>query len=542
MSQPETPGAVGGLGAPEELPVATPIVSTSSAAAKNVSPTGSDRVATTEATERASETESQAFPRPSGDDLLPPLPTADELAREAPAWLASAIIHMLLMIVLGLMAIAQPIAERFVLQLSPDAAGDDLATGEMEMALDMESMAAMEDAVMDPLPMEIGDVADTNPSLPPPVAELGAASAESLEPIQMGLRGREAGMKSGLLRAYGGTAGTQLCVEEALKWLARYQDRKTGLWNLDGPYADGARPNNRDAATALALLAFQGNGHTPAGDEQDPYTRLTARAWNALLKRQDDEGNFFQEGTAHGRLYTQAMCTIALCELYGMTRDEEYRKPAERAIAYCVKIQSREGGWRYNPGSDADLSVTGWFVMALQSARMAGLDVPEETLQRVRGYLDDVSYDGGAEYSYQKNNAPKLSMTAEGLLCRQYLGWARDRGPLQRGVRTLTGNLPNWSDRDCYYWYYATQVCHHMEGQPWRKWNNTMRVVLPDHQVREGRERGSWDPGGDRWGGQGGRLFVTCLHTFMLEVYYRHLPIYQMHLLTDSPAEEMPAF
>ena len=34
------------------------------------------------------------------------------------------------------------------------------------------------------------------------------------------------------------------------------------------------------------------------------------------------------------------------------------------------------------------------------------------------------------------------------------------------------------------------------------------------------------DPALDRWGSIGGRLFVTCFSTWMLEVYYRHLPLY----------------
>ncbi|MCA9234163.1 MAG: hypothetical protein KDA44_01740 [Planctomycetales bacterium] len=469
-------------------------------------------------------------------DALPPLPTSGELAREAPAWLASAIIHMLLMIVLGLMVIAQPIAERFVLSLSPDEAGEDLSSGDLDMPFDLDEPTLDEASSFQAQPLDVVDASDMLTSLPTPVASLGAVSAASADPIRLALSGREAGMKDGLRRAYGGTAGTQLAVEEALKWLARYQDRKTSLWNLDGPFADGATPNNRDAATALALIAFQGDGHTPAGDPQNPFTRVTARAWNAFLKRQDDEGNFFQEGAAHGRLYTHAMATIALCELYGMTRDEQYREPAQRAIDYCVKIQAAEGGWRYFPGTDSDLSVTGWFVMALQSARMAGLDVPAATLDRVRGYLDLVSHDGGAQYAYTARDGQKLSMTAEGLLCRQYLGWTHDKSPLLRGVNLLTRNLPQWveNERDCYYWYYGSQVCHHMEGEPWQKWNGAMRELLPNHQVREGRERGSWDPKGDRWGAQGGRLFVTCLHTFMLEVYYRHLPIYQMRLLTEG--------
>ena len=70
-----------------------------------------------------------------------------------------------------------------------------------------------------------------------------------------------------------------------------------------------------------------------------------------------------------------------------------------------------------------------------------------------------------------------------------------------------------------------------MEGEPWRKWNNVMKQVLPENQEQGGKERGSWSPRGDRHGSPGGRLYVTCLSIYMLEVYYRHLPIYADGLL-----------
>jgi hypothetical protein len=54
-----------------------------------------------------------------------------------------------------------------------------------------------------------------------------------------------------------------------------------------------------------------------------------------------------------------------------------------------------------------------------------------------------------------------------------------------------------------------------------------MRDLLPEKQTKEGRERGSWSANGDRWGSQGGRLYVTCLSIYNLEVYYRHLAVYQ---------------
>ena len=87
-----------------------------------------------------------------------------------------------------------------------------------------------------------------------------------------------------------------------------------------------------------------------------------------------------------------------------------------------------------------------------------------------------------------------------------------------------------------YYWYYATQVCHHMEGADWQKWNAVTRQLLPEHQEKRGPEHGSWNPSGDRWP-QGGRLYVTCLSMYILEVYYRHMPLYQKGMLGGSPAE-----
>ena len=198
-------------------------------------------------------------------------------------------------------------------------------------------------------------------------------------------------------------------------------------------------------------------------------------------------------------------------------------------------------GWRYSPQADSDVSVTGWVLMALQSARMAYLPVPNDTLRRAERFLDKVALEGGTRYPYRHGKEATKVMTAEALLCRQYLGWPRNDERLVDGVRYLTQpeNLIDYErEPNVYYWYYATQVCHHMEGQHWEKWNSVMREEVPEHQVKSGREAGSWDPGvrdanapsGYLWHTSytphGGRLYVTCLSICMLEVYYRHLPIY----------------
>jgi hypothetical protein len=465
------------------------------------------------------------------DDILPPTPGFGDKLRAAPAWLTSAIIHMLLVIVLGLLLVPKEKTLELLLSLSANEPGEDLDAGAFDMDSTLSDQPLDESSTEDMTELVEATTVDETPVETAPVKPMGLTETTDAEPIRLALAGRRRGMKETLLKAFGGNGATESAVNEALKWLARNQ--KKAMWSLVGPYADGTARENPEAATALALLAFQGAGVTPDLDrDETPFAPNVAKAWNELLKRQEDNGNFFREGAGNAALYTHALCTIAVCELYGMTEDSRYREPAQRAVDYCAKIQSSEGGWRYAPGAGSDLSVTGWFVMALQSARMAGLEVPQETLDGVTRFLNTVSQDAGAQYSYLPGQAKKNSMTAEGLLCRQYLGWPRSDARLERGVAVLLESLPtNVSDqRDAYYWYYAAQVCHHMEGASWRKWNEAMREIVPDLQVRDGRERGSWNPSDDMGVGAsgGGRLFITCLNCYMLEVYYRHLPLYRL--------------
>ena len=441
----------------------------------------------------------------------------------APPWLFSLFIHLLLMVTAGLLFIPNLVNRPITLVI-----GEPVGEGEQleENAFDMANSEWEENSEPVVTPTEAPVVDE--PLAVPPVLDL-APQATNLSAFELtvpdvgsALKGRDPGMKKALLAAYGGTPGTEAAVEWALKWFQRNQQRD-GFWSLVGPYDNGAQIENRVAATAMALLAFQGAGHTHLRGD---YAEIVRKGWYALLGSQKPDGDFWQGGIEHQRLYAQAQATIALCELYGMTRDEAYREPAQRAIDYAIKIQDLQGGWRYRPGNGSDTSVTGWFVMALQSARMAYLDVDVKALKNVNRYLDSASSLDGTRYGYLPHDGGTVTMTAEGLLCRQYLGWARNDPRLVSGVEYISVHPIDFRDRNVYYWYYATQVLHHMDDQSWDRWNHVMRVELPKHQVQNGREHGSWAPVGDRWGSHGGRLYTTALSTFMLEVYYRHLPIY----------------
>ena len=126
-------------------------------------------------------------------------------------------------------------------------------------------------------------------------------------------------------------------------------------------------------------------------------------------------------------------------------------------------------------------------------------------------------------------------MTAVGLLLRLYTGWRRENPHMINGARVLTQNLPEMGTsrrprRDTYYWYYATQVMYHMGGDYWERWNRKLHPLLTGTQVNQGPLSGSWNPQTpvpDRWAAHGGRLYVTTMNLLSLEVFYRHLPIYE---------------
>ena len=450
----------------------------------------------------------------------------------APPWLISAIVHMIVMIIMAILLLPHVFNDRVDLTASfADTLGEQLV---LESDVSNVFSDVGEEPVLTPEDLLEVLVPASEPSdLAVDLPGFDISSDPVLGMVGIAYDGRRTGSKESLLGAYGGTVLTQQAVLAGLEWLARNQ-QKDGSWSLTGPYADGAHGENRAVATAMALLAFQGDGNTT---EYGEYKEVAERGWYYLLRQQDNGGSFYHARRPTHRFYTQGLATIAICELYAMTSDPSlkraYREPAVKAIEYCIESQSSQGGWRYAPNRDSDLSVTGWILMALQSARMAGLDVPKTTLTNATEFLDSVSEDGGCRYRYHPGKSATRAMTAEGLLCRQYLGWKRDNPALVEGVECLLqpeNELSYTNNRDVYYWYYATQVMHHMEGEPWQRWNARMRKLVPQAQIKEGPEAGSWNPRRptpDRRADEGGRLYVTCLSLYMLQVYYRHLPLYQ---------------
>jgi hypothetical protein len=349
-------------------------------------------------------------------------------------------------------------------------------------------------------------------------------------------------------RSRGGSLGSERAVEMGLDYLAKLQ-LPDGRWSLQNVSTGGAAEDTAagaaqmqadTAGTGLALLCFLGAGYTHTDDK---YRDTVAAGVAHLIANQKANGDLFAGGSRYVWFYSHGIAAIALCEAYGMTRDPELREPAQRALDFIIASQHPTyGGWRYTPLASTDTSVSGWQMMALKSGELAGLSVPQETYERVTRWLDGAQSLGGAQYSYRPESQiahqrnPSLAMTAEGLLMRLYSGWDRTHPQVVAGTEHLRQNLPGVGTRalplrDSYYWYYATQVMFQVQGEAWQAWNDRLRNLLINSQVQSGPLAGSWDPRGavpDRWGLEGGRLYVTAMHLLMLEVYYRNLPLYKL--------------
>jgi hypothetical protein len=257
--------------------------------------------------------------------------------------------------------------------------------------------------------------------------------------------GRSGATREKMVLEGGGNALSEAAVARGLEWLALHQ-ASDGHWSLhefhrhgrdkplDKSLASGktfvcncggeVTRRNDVAATAFGLLPFLAAGvtHKPAAKAtQKDYSKVVGQGLNWLVGRQGKDGYY------GGDMYAHGLATIALCEAYGMTSDPRLKASAQLAVNYVARAQDAAGGgWRYAPRQAGDTSVTGWQLMALKSAQMAGLAVPKRALTLAERFLDSVEASAKGGYKYlPTNERESITMTAVGLLCRQCDGGLR---------------------------------------------------------------------------------------------------------------------
>ncbi|MFM8735433.1 MAG: prenyltransferase/squalene oxidase repeat-containing protein [Pirellulales bacterium] len=346
-------------------------------------------------------------------------------------------------------------------------------------------------------------------------------------------------------------------VDRGLDFLSRSQ-QSDGRWRLGAfagaTAADIPKLESDTAATGLALLCFLGAGHDHF---EGPYRDTVRRGLEFLIAVQRPDGDLFLRAddlsNSCAWLYSHGIASMALCEAVGMTGDPLVKPAAERACAFIAASQHPQlGGWRYTPRSDADLSVSGWMLVAMRAGDLAGLKTDPEVLPGVKKLLDaSASREDATRYAYnsrkQDQRRSRLSlacMTAVGGLMRLHTGDPPGDDRVVAAGRALAEVEPAYGSssdklRDAYLWYYASQVLVHTGGADWDRWYGRLVEVLADRQEPSGPKAGSWDPLGpvpDRWGEYGGRIYVTALHLLAVEVPDRHLPTYSAGK-ADSPTK-----
>lgn len=335
---------------------------------------------------------------------------------------------------------------------------------------------------------------------------------------------------------YGPYATSEIVVADALKWLAAHQ-QPDGGWSfahkLSNCSADcqheGTYQEDRAAATALVLLPFLGAGqsHKTGKYKKEVLAALYFLVKQMKLKQVDDVsyGSFPPDGI----IPTQSLCTLALCESYAMTHDKGLMQPAQFSLNQLLR----------EPAVLDD----GFSWMAIRSGENAYLKVPPRQPHRgqlLRAILSDRSKH---KFAAPARHPALVSVAA---LDRWFeLKAAQDREsdfPLEGNVpppreqptpeqdadlQQFVKWLGDWGPQgDLDYQYFATQTLRHRGGDSWTDWHKKINEPLIKAQERNNHATGSWHFADDPRATGGGRLYCTALAAMILEVYYRHLPVY----------------
>lgn len=299
-------------------------------------------------------------------------------------------------------------------------------------------------------------------------------------------------------------------IDKGLKFLLKTQ-------NPDGSWSSGA--NFAMASTSLALMSFMVKGEFPG---YGPNADALNKAKNWLLK----QAKSVADGYLGKSMYEHGLATLALSELWGMTKDEKDDEDLEKALQAAVNVilrsQNVGGGWRYQPSPDAgqDTSVTVMVFIGLASARQAGIMVPDEAIKRLVSYLEGAQDQGSGGFSYAPTGkGVSVPCSGGGLYVAQLCG-ERDSQMVKAAINYVS-NLPDstFANAGHYFYmhYYAIQGMVQSGDEYYAEWYPKIRDALVEKQATDG----SWA------GARGGLIQGTAMSLIILGTPHRFIPIYQ---------------
>jgi hypothetical protein len=314
------------------------------------------------------------------------------------------------------------------------------------------------------------------------------------------------------------SAAVDTAVQHALTYLQRAQD-------VDGAWRAGT--GKSAGVSALCVMAFLSAGHTPGEGE---FAETVEKGVRWVLKAQQPNGVISTDGTYE--MYHHGMCTLMLAEVAGMCQGrlgEEVRAKLVDAVKVILRAQrtdsSNRGGWRYRVfGSDADISVTGWQLLALRAAKNLGCDVPPAAIDRAVDYLLRCYDERRGTFAYLPRGQLTVPCAGTGILGLELCGKKLHRAPqsLRAGAYVMD-NPPRLEQQHCFYGlYYCSQAMFQLGDEFWTAYRARLhRVLLPSQSLS-----GAW-VGRDGEARMAGPNYSTAMGVLALTVEYRFLPIYQ---------------
>jgi len=342
-------------------------------------------------------------------------------------------------------------------------------------------------------------------------------------------------------------------VNRALKWLASQQQ------------TDGSFPSidlGQPGVTSLAAMAFMAHGNLPGegefGKQLDRATDfvLASQKENGLLSRVGPDGVEISRTIEHeigeAAAYNHAISSLMLSELYGMSRterSERIKKVVLKSLSTSLKMQGWAktpaedfGGWRYvgNPvfGTDSDLSLTGWELMFLRSARNAGFDVPKESIDAAVAYIRRCYDDDFGTFLYMQGKGDQdlrsRAMAGAGVLALAHAGFHGAPEAKKSSDWLLQYNFDRYNeiepftqawpiDRYHYSLFNSCQAMYQMGGQYWKQFfPRTVRTLLANQQ-----DDGSWAAESHFNDGKFGNSYTTALVVLSLGAPNQFLPVFQ---------------
>lgn len=259
-----------------------------------------------------------------------------------------------------------------------------------------------------------------------------------------------------------------------------------------------------------ALLAFLASGEDP---NYGRFRVQIRRGAEFILSQQDANTGYIGNS-----MYNHAFATLALAELYGHLREPDVGVPLKRAIELILNSQAQnpKGAWRYSPtAQDADTTVSGGQMVALFAAKNAGLDIPEEAIEKGLQFFR-VSMDNRGGIGYTNSSGGNATRSAIASLSFSLQNdYSSDES--KKIFEYLRENRNQSSSTYLYYhFYYVAQALFQGDMAEWRAWN---RNIIDLFQATQ-QENGSWN-------GRHGPSFSTAAALLTMALNYRLMPIYE---------------